>query len=58
MMPRRPVIEFDAECRGCKKLITLRVRSEQVRAFFQRTGVLCDVCYEPGYRSVPLRWAA
>jgi hypothetical protein len=52
------MIEFNVECLRCRKLITLRVRDERSRAFFERTGALCEVCYTPGYRPVPVRWAA
>jgi hypothetical protein len=40
------MIEFDVECRICKKRITLRVRDEQSRVFFEKNGALCEVCYE------------
>lgn len=40
------MIEFDVQCRCCRKLITLRVRDEQSRLFFEKNGALCEVCYE------------
>jgi hypothetical protein len=40
------MIEFDVKCRGCKKLITLRVHDEQSRLFFERNGALCEACHE------------
>jgi hypothetical protein len=44
------MIEFDVQCLSCKKLITLRVRDEQCRAFFEENGALCEVCHERGDR--------
>ncbi len=45
-MDRSLMIEFDVECRSCKKLITLRVHDEQSRVFFEQSGALCEDCYE------------
>jgi hypothetical protein len=44
------MIEFDVQCQICKKPITLRVRDEQCRAFFEENGALCEVCHERGDR--------
>jgi hypothetical protein len=44
------MIEFDVECRRCMKLITLRVRDEQSRVFFEQNGALCDDCYERAHK--------
>ncbi len=52
------MIEFDVECLRCKKRITLRVRDERSRAFFEENGALCEVCYKPGYQPEPVRCAA
>jgi hypothetical protein len=40
------MIEFDVECRICRKLITLRVRDEQSRLYFEQHGALCEACHE------------
>lgn len=52
------MIEFDARCGGCEKPITLRVRDESSRAFFERNGALCEVCYRPDHRPASVRRAA
>jgi hypothetical protein len=46
------MIEFDVECRKCGKLITLRVRDEPSRVFFEQCGALCQACHERGDRPV------
>ena len=40
------MIEFEVQCQKCRKLITLRVRDEQSRVFFEQNGALCEVCYD------------
>ena len=45
------MIEFDVECHRCKKLITLRVRDEQSRMFFEKNGALCEACHARGHQS-------
>ena len=40
------MIEFDVECQRCKKLITLRVRDERARMFFEQNGARCEACHE------------
>ncbi len=52
------MIEFDVKCGGCERPITLRVRDEQSRHFFETNGALCEVCYKPGYQPAPVRRAA
>jgi hypothetical protein len=52
------VIEFDVKCMSCKKLITLRVRDEQSRVFFEKNGALCEACYERDCQSARMRCAA
>ena len=52
------MIEFDVKCLGCKKVITLGVRDEQARAFFEENGALCEACYKVAPRPAPSRGAA
>lgn len=52
------MIEFDAKCLSCSKLITLLVRDEQARAFFEEKGALCEACYEASHRPAPIRCSA
>ena len=52
------MIEFDVKCGSCKKPITLRVRDEQSRSFFEGNGAFCEVCYKPGYLPALIRRAA
>ena len=52
------MIEFDVKCLGRSKAITPRVRDEQARAFFERTGAMGEACHNPGYRPASIRWAA
>lgn len=52
------MIEFAITCRRCGKLITLRVRDESQRRFFEDAGALCQTCYEPLRRPVPVSCAA
>jgi hypothetical protein len=49
------MIEFDVKCRSCGKPMTLRVRDDQSRVFFEKYGVLCEACYAPGERRAPFR---
>ena len=51
------MIEFDVRCRKCKKPITLGVRDEHARLFFEQTGALCEACYRPD-RADQMRRAA
>jgi hypothetical protein len=44
------MIEFDVECRRCRKPITLRVRDEESRMFFEENGALSDDCNERGHK--------
>lgn len=44
------MVEFDVKCRQCGRPITLGVRDEAARAFFESEGALCQACYQPGYR--------
>ncbi len=52
------MIEFDVRCGGCEKPITLRVRDEESRAFFEKNGALCEVCYKHGCQPAFIRRAA
>jgi len=52
------MIEFDVKCGSCKKPITLRVRDEQSRSFFEGNGAFCEVCYKPGCPPALVRRAA
>lgn len=52
------MIEFDVKCRKCRKRITLGVRDEQARAFFETCGALCEGCYGSGAEAGPVRRAA
>jgi len=52
------MIEFDVKCSSCKKLITLRVRDAQARAFFEEKGALCANCYRVGPQPVSTRGTA
>jgi hypothetical protein len=50
------MIDFEIDCGRCGKRITLRVRDERVRAFFEEHGALRQVCHdhrhEPAVRDV------
>ncbi|HYB41283.1 MAG TPA: hypothetical protein VEL75_05900 [Candidatus Methylomirabilis sp.] len=52
------MIDFDIKCRKCEKPLTLRVRDDQARAFFEQHGALCEVCHMPGNRPSSSRRAA
>jgi hypothetical protein len=54
----KPMIEFEVTCISCTKAITLRVRDEPARAFFETHGALCEACYKPGYQPASARRAA
>jgi hypothetical protein len=41
----RLMVEFDIKCRECGKPITLRVRDQQARDFFEKDGAFCEACY-------------
>jgi len=40
------MIDFEIDCGRCGKRITLRVRDERVRAFFEEHGAFCRVCHD------------
>jgi hypothetical protein len=52
------MIEFDTSCQSCGTPITLRVRDERTRAFFEKHGALCEACHQPGYRPTRIVRAA
>ena len=49
------MIEFDVKCRSCGKPITLRVRDDQSRVFFEKHGALCEACHAAAERVAPFR---
>ena len=47
------MIDFDMDCGRCGKRITLRVRDEGARTFFEQHGALCRVCHDHRHEPVP-----
>ena len=46
------MIDFEIDCGRCGKRITLRVRDERVREFFEEHGALCQVCHDHRHEPV------